>query len=213
MKSALRLSVAMLFAGLALPTSVAAQAPAPAPAAAVSEDTRLTEFLDYQYAEWIKMNPQLATRLGIKDGGDRWNDNSDAAELEQLKWRQQSIAKMKAGFDRSKLSPEGQVNYDIWALEGDRAATGYANRIYRPPFYSFLYSAHSQLPDFLVNTHSVNDVTDLKNYIARLRGMPAVLDTAIARSKVSDAAGIRAPKFQIERVISGSESLITGAPL
>jgi uncharacterized protein (DUF885 family) len=210
MKSALRLSVAMLFAGLALPAGVAAQAPASA--TAVSEDTRLTEFLDYQYAEWVKMNPQLATRLGIKDGGDRWDDNSDAAELEQLKWRQQSIAKMKAGFDRSKLSPEAQVNYDIWALEGDRAATGYANRIYRPPFYSFLYSAHSRLPDFLVNTHSVNDVTDLKNYIARLRGMPAVLDTAIERSKVSDAAGIRAPKFQIERVISGSESLISGAP-
>jgi uncharacterized protein (DUF885 family) len=210
MKSALRLSVAMFFAGLALPSAVTAQAPAPA--AVVSEDTRLTEFLDYQYAEWIKMNPQLATRLGIKDGGDRWNDNSDAAELEQLKWRQQSIAKMKAGFDRSKLSPEGQVNYDIWALEGDRAAMGYANRIYRPPFYSFLYSAHSQLPDFLVNTHGVNDVTDLKNYIARLRGMPAVLDNAIERSKVSDAAGIRAPKYQIERVISGSEKLISGTP-
>lgn len=210
MKTALRLSVAMLFAGLALPATVAAQAPVPA--ATASEDTRLTEFLDYQYAEWVKMNPQLATRLGIKEGGDRWDDNSDAAEAAQLKWRQQSIAKMKAGFDRSKLSPEMQVNYDIWALEGDRAATSYANRVYRPPFYSFLYSAHSRLPDFLINTHSVADKTDLQNYIARLQGMPAVIDTAIARSKVSDAAGVRAPKFQIERVISGSEALTSGAP-
>ena len=210
MKTALRLSVAMLFAGLALPSAVTAQAPAPG--AVASEDTRLTEFLDYQYAEWVKMNPQLATRLGIKDGADRWDDNSDAAELAQLKWRQQSIAKMKAGFDRSKLSPEGQVNYDIWALEGDRAATAYANRVYRPPFYSFLYSAHSRLPDFLINTHSVADKTDLANYIARLQGMPAVIDTAIARSKVSDAAGVRAPKFQIERVIAGSKALTSGAP-
>jgi uncharacterized protein (DUF885 family) len=210
MKIALRLSVAMVFAGLALPTAVIAQSPAPA--AAVSEDTRLTQFLDYQYAEWVNMNPQLATRLGIKDGGDRWDDNSDAAELAQLKWRQQSIAKMKAGFDRAKLSPEGQVNYDIWALEGDRAAMGYANRVYRPPFYSYLYSAHARLPDFLINTHSVADKTDLQNYVARLKSMPAVLDTAIARSKVSDAAGIRAPKYQIERVISGSEALTSGAP-
>jgi uncharacterized protein (DUF885 family) len=210
MKSALRLSVAILFAGLALPSAVTAQAPASATTA--SEDKRLTEFLDYQYAEWVKMNPQLATRLGIKDGADRWDDNSDAAELAQLKWRQQSIAKMKAGFDRSKLSPEGQVNYDIWALEGDRAATAYANRVYRPPFYSFLYSAHSRLPDFLINTHSVADKTDLANYIARLQGMPAVIDTAIARSKVSDAAGVRAPKFQIERVIAGSKALTSGAP-
>ncbi|HEX4847696.1 MAG TPA: DUF885 domain-containing protein, partial [Novosphingobium sp.] len=86
------------------------------------------------------------------------------------------------------------------------------NRIYRPPFYSRLYSAHSQLPDFLINTHTVADETDLKNYIARLRAMPAVLDLAIARSKVSDAAGIRAPRFQIETVIAGSEKLTTGAP-
>jgi uncharacterized protein (DUF885 family) len=211
MKHALKFTVAAVLAGLMLPVATQAQAPAPA-APAVSEDARLTEFLDYQYAEWIKMNPQLATRLGIKDGGDRWNDNSDAGELAQLNWRKQSVAKMKAGFDRAKLSPEAQVNYDIWALEGDRAATFYANRVYRPPFYSFLYSAHTQLPDFLVNTHSVADKTDLANYIARLQGMPAVLDTAIARSKVSDAAGVRAPKFQIERVISGSETLITGAP-
>ena len=119
---------------------------------------------------------------------------------------------MKAQFDRAKLSPEAQVNFDIWALEADRAAMSEANRIYRPPFYSRLYSVHSQLPDFLVNTHNVADVTDLKNYIARLRGIPAVLDIAIARSRASSAAGIRAPKFQIETIISGSEKLTSGAP-
>ena len=181
-------------------------------AAPTAEDTRLTAFLDAEFADWVKQNPQLATRLGIKEGGDKWNDTSDAAATAQVKWRQASVARMKAQFDRAKLSPEAQVNFDIWALEADRAAMSEANRIYRPPFYSFLYSAHSQLPDFLVNTHGVADVTDLKNYIARLRGLPAVLDTALARSKMSDAAGIRAPKFQTERVIAGSQTLISGAP-
>ena len=119
---------------------------------------------------------------------------------------------MKAQFDRAKLSPEAQVNYDIWELEGERAALSQANRVYRPPFYSRLYSAHSQLPDFLVNTHTVADATDLKNYIARLRGIPAVLDVAIERTKASEAAGIRAPKFQIETIIAGSEKLTSGAP-
>ncbi|HEX4847724.1 MAG TPA: DUF885 family protein, partial [Novosphingobium sp.] len=184
------------------------QAPAATDAALpASEDARLTAFLDGEFAELLKQQPQLATRLGLKEGGDRWNDTSDAAAEALVAWRKASVARMKAQFDRAKLSPEGQVNYDIWELEAERAALSQANRIYRPPFYSRLYSAHSQLPDFLINTHTVADETDLKNYIARLRTIPAVLDEAIRRSKVSDAAGIRAPRFQVETVIAGSEKL------
>jgi uncharacterized protein (DUF885 family) len=147
-------SVAAVLAGLIVP-SVAANGATPAPATAVSEDARLTAFLDAEFAEWVRQQPQLATRLGIKAGGDRWNDISDKAAAEQLEWRKASVARMKAQFDRARLSPEAQVNYDIWALEADRAALAQTDRRYRPPFYSFLYSAHSQLPDFLVNTHTV----------------------------------------------------------
>ena len=202
-----------LAAAIALVSPIgAAVAQAPAATVTGSEDARLTVFLDAEYAELIKQQPQLATRLGIKDGSDRWNDIGDAAAADHLGWRLASVARMMTGFDRARLSPEGQVNYDIWALEGDRAATAQAIRAYKPPFSSRLYSAHSQLPDFLVNTHSVADAADLGNYIARLRGMPAVLDTGIARSRISDAAGIRAPRFQIETIIDGSEKLTRGAP-
>ena len=194
-------------------TGLSAETAAPVAASAeAGEDVRLTKFLDAEFAEYVKTQPQLATRLGIKAGGDKWNDISDKAADAQVAWRQASAARMKAQFDRTKLSPEGQVNYDIWALEAERAALSNANRKYRPPFYSRLYSAHSQLPDFLINTHNVADVTDLKNYIGRLRGMPAVLDLALARTKASAAAGIRAPKFQIETIISSSQQLTSGAP-
>jgi uncharacterized protein (DUF885 family) len=203
------ISIGLLFSG----SLASAQAPtASGVSTQASEDARLTAFLDAEFAQFVKQQPQLATRLGIKEGGDRWNDISDKAAEDQVKWRQASAVRMKAQFDRAKLSPEGQVNYDIWALEADRAALSQANRTYRPPFYSRLYSVHSQLPDFLVNTHGVADVTDLRNYIARLRGIPAVLDVAIERSKASDRAGIRAPKFQIETVIQGSQKLTSGAP-
>jgi uncharacterized protein (DUF885 family) len=212
MKQKLKLGVAAVIASLLTPaTIVVAQTPVTA-TTANSEDARLTAFLDAEFAEYVKTQPQLATRLGIKTGGDRWNDIGDAAAMAQVEWRKASVARMKAQFDRARLSPEAQVNYDIWALEADRAVMSQANRIYRPPFYSRLYSAHSQLPDFLVNTHTVGDVVDLKNYIARLRGMPAVLDVAIERSKASSVAGIRAPKFQIEWIIDGSEKLVSGAP-
>ena len=182
------------------------------PSIASAQDVRLTAFLDREFAQELKLRPQLATRLGIKDGEDKLDDISDAAVFARLEWRRASVARMKAQFDRSKLSSPAQANYDIWALELDRAELSYRFRKYQPPFYSFLYSLHSELPNFLINTHTVQDVSDMHAYNARINAMSAVLDTAISRSRQSDTEGVHAPKFEIERVIAGSKSIITGAP-
>lgn len=201
------LSAAVL--AFAVPGGLAAQAPAVSLAAA---DARLYAFLDKEFADELRDRPQLATQLGLKDGQDRLDDISDAAALRRLEWRRGSVARMRAGFDRAKLSPDARVNYNIWALELDRAELGYRFRRQAPPFYSFLYSAHAQLPNFLINTHTVQDAGDMRAYAARLRAIPTVLDTAIQQSRASDAYGARAPKFQIERVITGSRAIVTGAP-
>lgn len=208
------LALAILFA----PLPVAALQPAVQPAStaakagATAEDARLTAFLDTEYAGEVKLRPQLATRLGLKDGADRLDDISDAAQLQMLEWRRDSVKRMKQQFDRAKLSDEGRVNFDIWALELDRAELSYKNRLFRPPFYSTLYSIHDRLPDFLINTHGVTEPADLVAYAARIRAIPAVLDTALGQMRESAKAGVRTPKFQIERIIASSGDLIGGAP-
>jgi uncharacterized protein (DUF885 family) len=216
MRGSFRVAVAaasLVVCSAAMPSAAQVQAaPAPAAAKPSAEDARLTAFLDQEFAQELKLRPQLATRLGVKDGEDRLDDISEAGVLKHLEWRRASVAKMKAQFDRSKLSGTAQANYDIWATELDRAELSYKFRRYQPPFYSFLYSVHSQLPNFLINTHTVQDAADMRAYSARLRAIPAVLDTAIAESGKSGAMGIHAPKFEIERVISGSQKIITGAP-
>jgi uncharacterized protein (DUF885 family) len=203
------LAVAAALVGVPQSISIAQAAPAASP---VGEDARLTAFLDEEFAKDLKLRPQLATRLGMKEGEDRLDDISDAGHLRRLEARRASVARMKSQFDRARLSPAGQTNYDIWETELQRAELQYKYRRYQPPFYSFLYSAHSQLPDFLINTHTVGDASDMRAYNARLKAIPAVLDTAIAQSKMSDAAGIHAPKFQVERVINGSKTLVSGEP-
>ena len=203
------LAAATMLVGFSPAASVAQPAAAAVPAA---EDARLTAFLDAEFAEDLKLRPQLATRLGMKEGQDRLDDISDAGQLRRLQARRDSVARMKAQFDRAKLSPAGKTNYDIWEIELQRAELQYKYRRFQPPFYSFLYSAHSQLPDFMINTHTVADASDMRAYNARLKAIPAVLDTAIAQSKLSDPLGVHAPKFQVERVIGGSTTLISGAP-
>jgi uncharacterized protein (DUF885 family) len=209
-------SLPWLFAAAAVvaipPVAVVAAQPAPLAATANAEDARLTAFLDAEFAKDLELRPQLATRLGIKTGEDRLDDISDAGQLRRLEARRASVARMKAQFDRNKLSPAGQTNFDIWETELQRAELQYKYRRYSPPFYSFLGPIHSDLPNFLINTHTVTEASDMRAYNARVRAIPTVLDTAIAQSKLSDAVGVHAPKFEIERVISSGQKLITGAP-
>ncbi|NKJ41798.1 DUF885 domain-containing protein [Novosphingobium sp. SG720] len=199
---------------LCLPAApaMAKAASAAAPADAAVQDTRLAAFLDKEFDAELALRPQLATRLGRKEGMDRLDDNSDAGILRRLEWRRGSVARMKAAFMRDRLSAEGRINYDIWALELERAELQYRFRRYQPPFYSFLYSAHAEVPNFLINTHLVQDAADMAAYIARVKATPAMLNTAIAQSTQSAAIGVLPPRFQLERVISGSQGLITGAP-
>lgn len=207
--TALALVLAAAPATLALAQPSAPPVAAPTP---TSEDQRLTAFLDAEFAADLKLRPQLATRLGMKEGQDRLDDNSEAGQLARLEARRASVARMKAQFDRARLSASGQTNFDIWQTELDRAELQYKYRRFAPPFYSFLYSAHTTLPDFMINTHTVADAADMRAYNARLKAIPAALDNAMALSRQSDAAGIRAPRFQVERMISGSRTLTSGAP-
>lgn len=195
-----------------VPGVAAAAAQAPAQASAEDEAARFTTFLDKEFEQELALRPQLATRLGSKQEIDRLDDISDAGQLKLLEWRRGSVARLKAQFDRAKLPPASQASYDMWALELDRAETRYKFRLYQPPFYSFLYSVHSELPNFLINTHVVGDAADMRGYIARLHAVGPTLDVGIAEGRKSTAAGIRAPKFEVERVIAGSRTMITGQP-
>ena len=205
-------SLALALGLVAAPLAVGVPSLAHAQAAAPSEDARLTAFLDARFAEELELRPQVATQIGEKVGRDRLNDISDAGLLKVLAWRRGAVAAMKAQFDRARLSPDLQVSYDMFALELERNELSYKFRRYNPPFYSFLYSIHSELPDFLINTHTVSDAADMRAYNARLRAIGPQLDVGIARSRASAAEGIRAPRFEYERVIAGSRQLTTGAP-
>jgi uncharacterized protein (DUF885 family) len=209
MRASLRLSAALFLAPALLTPAALSAAPAAGPAA---EDARLTAFLDEAFKAELALRPQLATRLGLKEGADRWDDISDAGTLRRIALRRASVAAMKARFNRAALSPASQVNYDIWASELERMELQYQYRRYQPPFYSTLYAAPSQLPDFLINTHTVETAADMRNWTARLGKMPAVLDLALAQTRASEQAGIRVPRFQVERLIASARTLTTGAP-
>jgi len=172
-----------------------------------SEGARLTAFLDGEYAQVLKFSPQQATSQGSKEGLDRLNDLSDAADLQRLEWRRGSVARMKAQFQRARLPLEGRISYDMWLDELDSAELGYRFRA-----YEYAGGAHSGLPNFLISSHLVDAPSDMVAYNARVMALGHAMDQVLERAKASAGKGIRMPRFQYERTIRESQKLISGQP-
>jgi len=177
---------------------------------AAAETVKLTAYLDEQFEAELKESPERATTLGRKDNYDKMNDYSEAQQDKMLAWRQKSVADMKAQFDRAKLDADGQMYYDIWAQELDRAEK---QQKFRRQAYVFGRSApHTERPSFLINYHLVSEVSDMEAYNSRVSQLGRVMDQSTERAKAAAADGIRMPKFQYERVIRESTKMITGQP-
>ena len=82
-----------------------------------TESARLTEWLDERFEEQLAFSPIQKTILGRKDGYDRIDDFSEAADDTQLEWLRRSVAELENEFDYELLTPEAKTSYDLWAYQ------------------------------------------------------------------------------------------------
>ena len=187
-----------------------ASALAPMARAASAIDAALTAFLDAEYQAELQMSPESLTRLGLKTLQDQLDDRSDAGAAKKLAWRRDSVARMKAKFDRAALGEDARVSYDMWALELERAESAHRWRD-----HAYLFDrdgAHTGLPNFIINAHRVDEPADMQAYIARLEKIGPALDVNLARAKAAAAAGVRMPRFSYDQSIEEVRRLTRGAP-
>ena len=176
-----------------LATAAAAGLATAAPAWAQPRDPKvaeqskaLTAFLDAQYEEEVQMDPEELTSQGRKEHYDRLSDRSEAQADRVLAWRKQSVAKMKAQFDPAKLDDAARTSFDMWALELERSQI--RNKWRRHRYVFARGSAHTGLPNFLINFHRVDEPSDLKAYVTRIGLIGPALDQLLVRAKAGAAA-------------------------
>ncbi|HVY88192.1 MAG TPA: DUF885 domain-containing protein [Hyphomonadaceae bacterium] len=208
----------LLIAAVAVLALAGACSPAPGksaetkvtPEAVAAESSKLTQFLDAEFEKEVQLSPERLTNLGRKEQYDKLDDYSEAGEEKELAWRRQSVADMKAQFDRAKLDAESQTSYDMWLLALDRDEL---QNKFRKQQYVFGFSGpHTDIPNFLINDHKVEEKADMDAYIARLGALSVAIDQVTARAKAAADDGVRIPKFQYERTIKEAQAIITGAP-
>ncbi|MCP3986051.1 MAG: DUF885 domain-containing protein [bacterium] len=136
---------------------------------------------------------------------DYYSDELEDFSLEASRREAQRAQRALDGlreFTQDDLDPGQRVSHDIlaWWLEHRIEGERFLQHAY--PVNAF-DGFQSFLPDFMVNTHQVNDLGDARNYLARLEAIPAGLDQLTERVETAAAAGILPPRFVLTRVREG----------
>lgn len=175
-----------------------------------AESQKLTTYLNAEFEEELAMNPMTLTGMGRKELYDQLGDFSEADAAKQLEWRRESVAGMKAAVDPTKLNDDAKTSWAIWESELERSEL---RAKWQRHAYVFGYGgAHTDLPNFLITYHKVDQPSDMDAYIARIAALGPAIDQFTERAKLAVADGIRTPKFGYERTALEARNVITGAP-
>ncbi|HXM00550.1 MAG TPA: DUF885 family protein [Rhizomicrobium sp.] len=193
-----------------------------AAAAPASGSVALNALFDQFVSEGLDRSPIFATSLGL-DVGPRahergeTDDNSlkgiavnKAANTDQLR-------RLKA-FDRSTLSGQDQISYDVvmYGLE----TTEVADQRYdygpggagSPYIISQLSGFYSQFADFLDSQQPVENKADADYYIARLSEVGLALDRDIEVSRHDAGLGVMPPDFALDKALDQLNAIRKTAP-
>lgn len=176
-----------------------------------TESERLNAWFDKTYEAQIQRSPMTLTSLGRKDQYDAIDDMSEASNDADFAWYEDTVNELKSSFDYDKLDPQTKISYDLWIYQYDVAK---ANLPFRRNSYVFtqMQGAHAYLPNFLINFHRVDNITDMKAYIRRIGGISRGLNQLLERAQIAAKEGIRPPRFAYDGVIEASQKLISGMP-
>ena len=201
----------LIAAALLLPSPLFAQALPVAVLSATTADSELAAFFNAVDKAELARSPQGQTYRGIKTNQDKWNDNSDAAEIANHAAGQQALADMRARFATADLNPASRLSYRLFEKQMLRRDAGFK---YRRNDYVFdqMNGAQSSYPAFLINIHRIGDVADARAYIARLEKLGAALDQDIAESQIRADLGVLPPKWVFPYVVSDARNALKGAP-
>ena len=195
--AALVLAAASLLAGLA-------SAAAPASDAAA----RLNAFFAAEWERGLREHPEGASFQGDLRFNDRWSDNSLKA-IAESEAEDRAALKTLQGFDRAALSPADQLNYDTYLWELQQAIARQKFREYLQPVS---HQGGVQTLDGVQEGLNFAGAKDYRDWLARMRAVPTVVDQTMALMREGVKAGNLPPRVLMDRVPGQIASQVVADP-
>ncbi len=167
-----------------------------------SEETdKLRQLFADEWEYELREDPEGATSVGDRRYDDRLTDRSEGAFEKWRAHNREVLARIQA-IDRSKLSADDKLNYDLYllqtrnAIEGDRFPRELMPLSQRGGIHDNLSELAQAIPRDTVKDH--------ENFLKRMRAFPRSVDETIALARRGLAAGLTPPRAILGKV---SESI------
>ena len=179
-----------------------------------SESEKFHELLSEQWEKGIVRNPEWASSLGDNRFNDKLNDTSYETILKrqgETRELQETVKKI----DRSKLSEDDQLNYDLYLQGIEKQIEGFQFLSYLIPIDQMggIQIGFAGISNYM----PFNNVKDYENYLARMRAFPTKLDQTIDLMKRGVKEGWVPPKIILvsvpDQIKAQFEKLIEESPL
>ncbi|MGB3379583.1 MAG: DUF885 domain-containing protein, partial [Allopontixanthobacter sediminis] len=156
----------------------------------------------------LELSPLSKAYRGVRDEDyGNWGDFSDAGKIADQELLQKTAAAMRANYSPASLPADEALSYRLFDAMAKRSARTFPFREYGYIFDQ-MNGAQSDLPAFLINIHSVADASQAEDYVDRIEGLGAVLETLTAESRERAGRGVMPPKWVYAYVISDIENLL-----
>ena len=177
---------------------------------AMSESEKANQLFDAIFDENVLRSPMTQTYLGIKTDYDKWDDLSEENTIKELAFTKANLQRVK-NIDSSKLDEQTLISYSLLVQKLENEISDHKWRFHNYPVNQ-MFGLHSSVPAFLINQHSIKNVKEAQDYIARVQGAKLLLEQLTIQLKLRAELGIIAPKFVFPHVIRDSKNILAGAP-
>jgi uncharacterized protein (DUF885 family) len=174
-----------------------------------SDSVRLGALFDAYWRFQLADSPELATTIGHPGYNDRWSDQSPEAFARRVKLAVRIVAAAES-IDRERLTAGEQVSYDLFLRRVRLENEGNRFPGELMPI-SQLGGVQQYVPDLLATTPA-RTVADYEDLIARLHGLPRVIDQVMALLGRGLAAGVTPPRITLRDVPDQFSALLADDP-
>jgi len=176
----------------------------------VSDSERLRTLFDVVWRDTLREAPEIATETGTPGYDDRWSDLSPAAIARRRALVLRVLAAVES-IDRSSLGEAERTDYDLFRrrarmdLEGSR----FPDELLA---VDQLGGVQQDVP-LVLALMPATSVAQYENILARLRGVPRLVEQTIALLERGLAAGVTAPRIALRDVPEQVTALLVDDPL
>ncbi len=176
----------------------------------LSDSARLHALFEADWERALAESPESATYRGDRRYDDRWTDQSMEA-IARRKARLPLALEVLEQVDREALSPTDRLNYDLFSYQRARRVEGSRFPGELMPINQ-MGGIQQGIPRLLAVMPKAT-AEDYGNIIARLEGIPRLVDQTIALMELGLERGITPPQITLRDVPQQVANLLTDDPL